>query len=980
MNRKLHVVALLGFLFLFGTASAKTEYKVEKHTSPDGKYNYLTVTNDPLKARVYTLKNGLTVYLSVNKDAPRIQTLIPVRAGSKNDPSDATGLAHYLEHMLFKGTDKFGSLDYSKEKPLIDEIEQRYEDYRHTTDPAMRKTMYHGIDSVSGEAAKFAIANEFDKMLGALGAKGTNAHTWYEETVYENDIPSNQLKKWLQIEGERFRNPVLRLFHTELEAVYEEKNRGLDNDGQAVDEALLAELFKKHTYGTQTTIGTIEHLKNPSMRKIREYFGKNYIPNNMALCLSGDLDPDETIKLIDAAFSGYETKPVPAFTFAPEDPITSPIRREVLGPDPENVTLGFRFPGIASHDALVMTMIDKILSNNVAGLMDLNLNQKQKVLSSGTWALQQTDYSVHYFFGSPLEGQKLEEVEKLILDQIELVKQGQFDDALMTAIINDLTVSRIRGYENNNARAGAMSEAFIHHLAWDKVASQIDDLSAITKQEIMDIAKKYYNNNYVIVYKRIGQRNNPKVEKPAITPVSVNREAKSDFLVKNAAIAADKIAPRFIDYKKDIQTLKLKDGIAVNYLKNDENQLFTLYYLLDMGKKDDKKMAFALDYLNFLGTDKLSNEEFKKKLYSLGCSFSVSATDDQIYVSLAGLQKNFDGGVKLFEDLLLNAQPDKAALGAYVDRTLKGRDDAKKDKGTILFTAMNDYGKFGKRNPFTDILSENELKALTPDELVAKIHDLIKFDHRILYYGPEPSKGVIASLDKLHQAPQLRKAVMNAPDYSYQETNDNKVYFVHFDMAQAEILFLSKSFQYDPLKVPTQRLYNEYFGGGMASVVFQTIRESKALAYSVWSSYVTPPKKGEPNYVFAYVGTQADKLPETMDGMFDLLHNLPEADPIFQQSKEAIMKKIETERITRTGILFNYETAKKLGLDHDIRKDVYNNIASMNFQTINDFQKQYVKNQHYTILALGSRDKVDLKKLAQYGPVKELSLEELFGY
>ncbi len=980
MNLKLFLASLLAFLFVSAHASAVTEYKVEKHTSRDGKFTYTTVTNDPLKARIYTLKNGLTVYLSVNKDAPRIQTMIPVRAGSKNDPSDATGLAHYLEHMLFKGTDKFGSLEYSKEKPLIDDIENRYEEYRHITDPAIRKVKYHEIDSVSGEAAKFAIANEYDKMLGALGAKGTNAFTWYEQTVYVNDIPSNQLKKWLQIEAERFRNPVLRLFHTELEAVYEEKNRGLDNDGEAVDEALMSELFKKHTYGTQTTIGTIEHLKNPSMRKIREYFRKNYIPNNMAICLSGDLDPDATIALIDAAFSGYEAKPVPTFSFQPEDPITSPIQREILGPDPDNVTIGFRFPGIASHDALVMSMIDKILSNNVAGLMDLNLNQKQKVLSSGTWAFQQTDYSVHYFFGSPLEGQKLEDVQKMILNQIDMVKNGQFDDALLPAIINDLTVSRIRGYENNNQRASAMMEAFVHHENWDKIASQIDDLSKITKAEIMAVANKYYGNNYVVVYKRIGQRNTPKVEKPAITPVSVNREAKSDFLVKNIAMASDKIAPKFIDYKNDIKVAKLKNGIQVHYLKNDENQLFTLYYLLDMGKKDDKKMAFALKYLDYLGTDNLTNEEFKKKLYSLGCSFSVSATDDQVYVALSGLQKNFTEGVKLFEDLLLHAKPDKEALTAYVGHTLKERDDAKKDKGTILFTAMNEYGKYGKRNPFTDILSESDLKALTADELVGKIHNVVKYDHRVMYYGPERSEEVVESLNKLHQAPAKLMPVLNAPDYTYQETNENKTYFVNFDMAQAEILFLSKSYQYDPMKVPTQRLYNEYFGGGMASIVFQTIRESKALAYSVWSNYITPQKKNEPNYVFAYVGTQADKLPETMDGMFELFHNLPEADPIFQQSKDAIMKKIETERITRTGILFNYEAAQKLGLDHDIRKDVYMNIPAMNFTTINDFQKKYIKDQHYTILALGSRDKIDQKKLAQYGPVKELSLEEVFGY
>ena len=207
------------------------------------------VQNDPMNARIYTLDNGLKVYLSVYKDAPRVQTYIAVRAGSKNDPADATGLAHYLEHMLFKGTDKYGSLDYFEEEPLLEEIEALYEEYRQIDmdDTENRDRLWAQIDSVSGEAAKFAIANEYDKMVSNIGAKGTNAYTSAEATVYVNDIPSNQLEKWLDIESERFRMPVFRLFHTELEAVYEEKNRGLDNDGRKMFEALLEGLFQKHT-------------------------------------------------------------------------------------------------------------------------------------------------------------------------------------------------------------------------------------------------------------------------------------------------------------------------------------------------------------------------------------------------------------------------------------------------------------------------------------------------------------------------------------------------------------------------------------------------------------------------------------------------------------------------------------------------------------------------------------------------------------
>ena len=259
-------------------------------------YFYKTVPNDPLNARIYKLDNGLTVYMTVYKNAPRIQTYIAVGAGSKNDPKTATGLAHYLEHMVFKGTDRYGAKDYSQEEPLLNQIEMLYESYRQTTDTLIRKKIYHKIDSISGAAAKYAIANEYDKMLTSIGAQGTNAYTWMEQTVYVNDIPSNQIDKWLAIESERFRKPVMRLFHTELEAVYEEKNRGLDNDGIKAWEALFAGLWQKHPYGTQTTIGTIDHLKNPSLTEIKKFYNSWYVPNNMAICLSGDFDPDSLIK------------------------------------------------------------------------------------------------------------------------------------------------------------------------------------------------------------------------------------------------------------------------------------------------------------------------------------------------------------------------------------------------------------------------------------------------------------------------------------------------------------------------------------------------------------------------------------------------------------------------------------------------------------------------------------------------------------
>ncbi len=395
----LTIVLIAGAGIYFAINAKKQMNKIEN--------NYETVANDPLKARIYTLDNGLKVYLTAYADAPRVQTNIAVRAGSKNDPADATGLAHYLEHMLFKGTDIYGSLDFEKEAPMLDEIEALYEEYRtiDMSDVENRERVWRKIDSISGEAAKFAIANEYDKMVTGLGAKGTNAYTSNEKTVYINDIPSNQIEKWLKLEAERFRYPVFRLFHTELEAVYEEKNRGLDSDGNKLFESLFDGLFPNHQYGQQTTIGTIEHLKNPSLTEIRKYFNKYYVPNNMAICLSGDFDYDETIGLINKYWGSFERKEVSAFEVIKETPIAEPVFKEVYGPEAERLYIGFRFDGANTEDAKMLTMVDMVLSNSAAGLIDLNLNQEQELIGGGCFPYVLKDYSMHGFYGSPKQGQ-----------------------------------------------------------------------------------------------------------------------------------------------------------------------------------------------------------------------------------------------------------------------------------------------------------------------------------------------------------------------------------------------------------------------------------------------------------------------------------------------------------------------------------------------------------------------------------------------
>ncbi|MGV3505509.1 MAG: M16 family metallopeptidase [Adhaeribacter sp.] len=945
-------------------------------------YTYRTAPDDPLKARIYTLDNGLTVYLSDYKDAPRIQTYIAVRAGSKNDPATATGLAHYLEHMVFKGTSRLGAQNYEAEQAELRKIEHLYEVYRSKTEVEDRKKVYHQIDSISGVAARYAIANEYDKVLGAIGASGSNAYTSVEQTVYTGDIPANQLEKWAQVEAERFSELVPRLFHTELEAVYEEKNRGLDSDRTKMFEALLAGLFRQHQYGTQTTIGTIEHLKNPSITEIKKYFDTYYVPNNMAIAMSGDLDFDQTIRTLDKYFGKLQSKPLPAYEAPVEAPITQPVVKKVLGPSAENIFVGFRFPGIKSREALVLKMISQILSNGQAGLVDLNLNQKQVVLNAFAGDYIMNDYSALILGGSPRQGQTLDQVKDLLLGQVELVKQGKFEDWLIPAIVNNTKIAEMKGYESNEARADAFVTAFIARLDWPDYLAQRDNFARITRQEVMEVANKYLTSqNYVAVYKHTGKDPNiKKVDKPAITPVPVNRDVQSEFYKTVMAGETPELKPVFLDYKKDVGEVRIKNNIPVYFTRNQENGLFNLYYILETGTNNNPKLGLAINYLKYLGNDQYSAEELQKEFYKLGCSFDVFSSQEQVYVSLSGLDDNFEKGLALFESVLKSPKPDRQALQDLVAGILKERKDAKLNKGTIHTQAMVNYAKYGPKNPFTNIIPENELKKIKPEELVALIKSIPTYEHHILYYGPRASENLVGALNTGHQVPATLKPVPPLKTFRELDFTQRKVYWTDFNMVQAELIFLTKSFNFDSKYVPTITLYNEYFGGNMGSIVFQELRESKALAYSASSRYANASRKDRANYILSYIGTQSDKLPEATAGMQALLNDMPLAEANFANAKESILNSIATERITKSDILFDYERSRRLGLDYDIRRDIYQSANSLTFDDMKKFQQQFVKGQNQVILVIGSKERLNFKELAKYGQVKQLSLKELFGY
>lgn len=953
-------------------------YATESKTDANG-LNYETVANDPTGLRLYTLDNGLKVYLSKNVDEPKIQTYIAVRAGSNYDPKESTGLAHYLEHMVFKGTDDIGTTDWETEKAYLDQISDLYEQHRVESDPEKKKEIYKKIDDVSLEASNHSIANEYDKMVGSLGASGTNAYTWFEQTVYVNKIPANELEKWLTLESERFSQLVLRLFHTELEAVFEEFNRGQDNDFRKRYAAMLDGLFPNHPYGQQTTIGVGEHLKNPSMVDIHNYFDKYYVPNNMAMVLVGDIDFDKTISEVNNAFGKFKRKEVVHPTLPKEDPITAPVIKEVFGPTAENISIAFRTDATGTKEEKMVTMCDMILANGTAGLIDLNLNQKQVVQNASCSPTFLKEYGYHTFTGTPKEGQSLDEVKLLLLEQVEKLKAGEFDEWMMDAVINDLKLSQTQRYENNSALADMYVDAFIKEIDWKGRVTFLKDLRKITKQELVDFANAFYKDNYVVTYKRQGEDSSiVKVENPGITPVKLNREKSSDYLVNFNTLESEPLQPKFIDYKTEIKETKTDNGIKVSYINNERNDLFNMNIIFDMGSDNDKKLGLAAGYMEYLGTDTYSAEELKKEFYKLGVNYYVSAGAETTYVGLSGIKENLPKGLELLEHLWNNAVPDQEAYDKYVESITKGRKDNKTQKGSILWNGLMSYGKYGENSRLRNIFQISELNAMDPAELVDIVTDMKNYEQRVFYYGKDIDAAVTA-LNTNHTVAEKLNPYPEAMSYLEKETGGN-VYFVDFDMVQSEMLFLAKGDPFKAENMAASTLFNTYFGSGLSSIVFQEIRESKSLAYSAFASYSTASKKDDSNYVMAYMGTQANKMPQAVDAMMELMTNMPEAEKQFNAAKESTLKKIAAQRITKSDVFWNYERLKKLGIDNDNREEIYNTIKNMTMDDLRNFFNENIKGENYNVMVIGNKKDLDFEALKKLGKVQEMDIDYLFNY
>ncbi|MBI3507620.1 MAG: insulinase family protein [Proteobacteria bacterium] len=931
------------------------------------------VAGDRMDVTVHRLSNGMTVYLSPNDLEPRVAAFIAVRAGGRHDPDDSTGMAHYLEHMLFKGSTKLGSADYAKEKPHLDRISALYEKLFSTADPEARKAIYKDIDTENIAATKFEIPNELSRLYTSFGFSGLNAHTSLEETVYKCSFPANRAELWAKTEADRFAHPVFRLFQTELETVYEEKNRSLDNAERALNEVFNHALFKDHPYG-RTVLGSIEHLKNPSLAKMYEFYDKHYRPGNMAILLAGSFERGPMLKLLEGTFGKLKARALPETAARTIAPVKGVERVEVKYEAEERVVIGWPSPGIGHPDFDALVLMNLVLANGRSGLVDLDLNQAQKVRYGGSWFSARNEGGGIGLWAVTKASQTLEQAETLLLESAAKLKAGDFSADDLKAILTNFEVSEKAKLESNWSRVQEMLGSFIAYQEWAFSASQLERLRKVTKEDVVRVANKYFGDDRVVGFRRLGKPEIPSIPKPGFSKIEIDPTRKSKLYAQLEALPAKPLAPRWLEEGRDYSVSDFPWG-RLYAANNPVNDLFSVTFQFDRGRAHERSLCSALELLELSGAGDMPAEAYKKALYALGASMSVSCGEKSSAASLSGPEENFEKALDLFFARFEapNVAPD--TLKKMIEVQIGIHRDNKKNP-TYVGYALKEFATRGPKSEVLGQLSDAELKALDESKLKDVIRRLFDYKRKAQYVGV---RGAAKAAERLGAG---RTKFEDVPAYEpvrYLERAAPAIVFAHRDMVQAHTGFFAADVPFDPALVVDEQYYDDVMGG-MKGVFFQEMREARSLAYTARGGYDRGARKGDLNHIWGWVGSQADKAVEAGILMAQFLNVMPLSKERFETARKSVEETYRSEVINFRGAPGTVQYWDELGLGvKDPRPERFKRALDYKMEELERFAARF-RGKPLTAYVLGSKSRIDLQGLKKLGEIQELSVDQLFPY
>ena len=930
-----------------------------------------------LKTKTTYLDNGLKVILCENHDQPVIYGAVYVHAGSKNDPADATGMAHYFEHIMFKGTDRIGTINWEKEKVYLDSISLMYDKLHETSDPAERNAIQLKINKLSIASTDYAIPNETDVILTQMGGKGLNAGTSYDQTMYFNTFPSNQLSKWMDVYVERFRNPVFRLFQSELEAVYEEKNMRGDNPISGFQEYLFKETFGEHPYG-RPVIGYTEHLKNPQPAKMYDFYNTYYVANNMTLILVGDLNIEEAEAMAAEKFGTWRSGEVPPMPKYELPKFNGPTIQEVrMTPIKVGALI---FPGVKNSDPdmLPLNLACMIFSNGETGLAD-KLMLEGKLMAAMMVPLSLEDHGVNLMMYIPkILGQSHVDAENLIFECLDQLKKGEFSDDLFEAVRMGMLKERIQATENLSQLANLFLEMEGSGQSYEEFVAETERIKKVTKEEVVAIANKYFGNDYLDVRSKMGSTPKDKVEKPNWKPLEAkNTNMKSDFAKMIEAEDVPEVTPQIIHFGSDVKITDISEGFKLYSSINTANDIFELKFYFNYGTADDPDLGQAASYLSLQGTETKSFHDLSLELQKMGGSIGVYTDENYLIVNVSGFDADIEKLLELCHEMLYHPSNDESQIKTLVDGTIMNYKSMKDDASTWS-DAVKEYVLYGEKSTFLNHTGIKEWGKRSGEELLAEIAEALKYDGYVTYSGNQ-FPDVLAKSIKKHQILPA-KPLKGEETVRVENTFSKPQVFVAHNkkFRQSNISFYVPGEKLSMEDEAMSSLFSKYFGTDMYSIVFQEIREFRSLGYTAYANYRYDWLERIPGHLYGYLATQCDKTIDGIGAMLELITDMPVREEKFNASKEALLKSRASNYIGFRSKPNSVRYWIMQGYDHDPRIETTEMIRKADFQDVMNFYNRTIKDRPVIIMMSSNTKKVNKKELGKFGEVTKLKYKDIF--
>ena len=933
----------------------------------------------------YKLDNGLTVMLWEDHDQPDVTGYVVVRAGAVDEPAEYTGLAHYLEHMLFKGTQRIGALDWEKEKPMYDSIIALYDQYSEAKDPKVREQLATQINEVSMREAKISSTEDFFNMLDLIGAEGVNAYTSYDLTAYHNSFPAAEMYRWLTIFSDRLINPVFRTFQADLENVFEEYNMYANEPSSQVQNQLFADIYKGSPYEREV-IGLPEHLKNPRLSKLIEFYNTWYVPNNMALIIVGDFDTEITKPMIAETFSRLEPKELPERPSYPEVSFAgNPTKHYNLGYNPMETWI---YQGVkeGDPDQDVLDFVCALLYNGTTGLLD-KINTKGDVQFAGVFndARRNTGRliieAVPYYDANQQMYESGKATKDIIMKEVDKIKKGQIDDELIANVKRLYAQSEKIQSERPASKMNALVDAFTYGKPTDDIFTENEKIQALTKEEIARVAKKYFDAPYMTIsFDEDTKTQKAKtLPKPNIKPLDPVKDAKTAYAETFQKLPKGELKQTFNNFN-DVQVSTIAENVTLHYTPNDKNDVFSLSLRYGVGAHEMPLLPYAtvlMENAGIMGEKKLEGKDFDQQVAELGGSVSYGCSDSYFTVSVSGEDANLSKIMNLVSRQLLMPYLEQKQLDAVKGSEFISRLTRQK-RTAVQKSALLQYALYGKKSPYLDEVPFLDIWQLGLPRVQSLVAQAREYALDVFYCGTLPQDQLVAALP-LTEGMKPSKSPFIKDRQSYDKPT--VLFLPNSNVQQADLYFYINGRPYDIASDVQSDAFNQYMSGGFTGIIMNEIRVKRSMAYSAYGVNATPALQGKDCYFYGYVGTQSDKVVDAINVYLDILNDMPKDSTQLVALKAALKQASQTAKPSMRNKAATFEAWQRVGYQDDPAKVNADAIDNLTFNDIEKFYEENIKGKPITIILMGDPKKIDLKAIQEKAGCKvtKLSPAKLFN-